>query len=33
MAHVQQLGDDSWSLVCAACCHLALVFAIKSFFI
>ena len=30
MAHVEQLrlGDDSWSVVCAACCHMALVFAI-----
>ena len=23
-----QLGDDSWQVVCAACCHMALVFAI-----
>ena len=29
MALVEQLGDDSWSVVCAACCHMALVFAIK----
>ena len=28
MALVEQLGDDSWSVVCAACCHMALVFAI-----
>ena len=27
MALVEQLGDDSWSVVCAACCHMALVFA------
>ena len=26
MALVEQLGDDSWSVVCAACCHVALVF-------
>ena len=25
---VQQLGGDSWSVVCAACCHVILVFAI-----
>ena len=28
MALVEQLGDDSWQVVCAACCHMALVFAI-----
>ena len=28
MALVEQLGDDSWQMVCAACCHMALVFAI-----
>ena len=28
MALVEQLGDDSWSVVCAACCHMELVFAI-----
>ena len=28
MALVEQLGLDSWSVVCAACCHMALVFAI-----
>ena len=22
MAVVEQLGDDSWSVVCAACCHM-----------
>ena len=27
MALVEQLGDASWSVVCAACCHMALVFA------
>ena len=24
----EYIGDDSWSVVCAACCHMALVFAI-----
>ena len=28
MALVEQLGDDSWSVVCAACYRMALVFAI-----
>ena len=28
MALVEQLGDDSWQVVCAACCHMTLVFAI-----
>ena len=28
MALVEQLGDDSWWVVCADCCHMALVFAI-----
>ena len=28
MALVEQLGGDSWWVVCAACCHMALVFAI-----
>ena len=28
MVLVEQLGDDSWSVVCAACCHMALIFAI-----
>ena len=28
MALVEQLRDDSWSVVCAACCHMALVFAV-----
>ena len=28
MALVEQLGDDSWYVVCAACCHMALVFAV-----
>ena len=27
MAVVEQLGDDSW-VICAACCHVALVFVI-----
>ena len=27
MALVEQLGDDRWSVVCADCCHMALVFA------
>ena len=31
MASVQQLGEVSWSVVCAACCHMALVFAVKHF--
>ena len=28
MAPVQQLGEVSWSVVCAACCHTTLVFAV-----
>ena len=32
MALVEQLGDDSWSVVCAACCHMTLVFAIMHLF-
>ena len=28
MAPVLQLGEVSWSVVCAACCHMTLVFAI-----
>ena len=28
MALVEQLGDDHWWVVCAACCHMALVFAV-----
>ena len=28
MAPVEQLGGDSWLVVCEACCHMALVFAI-----
>ena len=28
MALVEQLGDNSWRVVCAACCRMALVFAI-----
>ena len=30
MALVEQLGDDGWWVVCAACCRMALVFAIIS---
>lgn len=26
MAPVEQLGYDSWWMVCAACCHVALIF-------
>ena len=28
MAIIELLGDDSWQMVCATCCHMALVFAI-----
>ena len=28
MAPVLQLGEVSWSVVCAACCHMTLVFAV-----
>ena len=28
MAPVQQLGEDSRSVVCAACCHMTLIFAV-----
>ena len=28
MAPVQRLGEVSWSVVCAACCHMTLVFAV-----
>ena len=28
MAPVQQLGEVSWLMVCAACCHMILVFAV-----
>ena len=28
MAPVQRLGEDSWSVVCAAYCHMTLVFAV-----
>ena len=28
MGPVEQLGDDSWQVVCADCCCVALVFAI-----
>ena len=33
MALVEQLGDDSWSVVCAACCRVALVFAIMHLYV
>ena len=33
MAPVEQPGDDSWYVVCAALCHMALVFAIKHLYI
>ena len=32
MAPVQQSGEDSWSVVCAACCHMTLVFAVMHFY-
>ena len=32
MAPVQQLGEVSWSVIYAACCHMALVFAVMHFF-
>ena len=32
MAPVKQQGEVSWSMVCAACCHIALVFAIMHCF-
>ena len=28
MVPVKQLGEVSWSAVCAVCCHMALVFAV-----
>ena len=28
VAPVQRLGEESWSVVCAACCHMTLVFAV-----
>ncbi|WP_419650335.1 hypothetical protein, partial [Thiolapillus sp.] len=28
MAPIQQLGEVSWYVMCAACCHMALVFAV-----
>ena len=28
MVPVLQLGEVSWSVVCAACCHMTLVFAV-----
>ena len=33
MTPVEQLGDDIWYVVCAALCHMALVFAIKHLYI
>ena len=33
MAPVKQLGEDSWSVVCAACCHMTLVFAVMHLYI
>ena len=33
MALVEQLGDDSWLVVCAACCHMARVFTITHIYI
>ena len=33
MTPVEQLGDDSWWVVCAALCHMALVFAIKHLYL
>ena len=33
MASVQQIGEASWSVLCAACCHMALVFAVMHFFL
>ena len=32
MALVEQLGDNSWQVVCAAYCHMSLVFAIIHLF-
>ena len=32
MALVQQLGDDSWYVVGAACYHMALVFAVMHYY-
>ena len=29
MALVEQLGDDSWQMVCVTCCLMALVFAVE----
>ena len=31
MALLEQLGDDNWQVVCAGCCHMALVFAIMHY--
>ena len=32
MALVEQLGDDSWKVLCAACCHVVLVFSVMHLF-
>ena len=32
MALVQQLGDDSWYVICAALCHMALAFTIMQLY-
>ena len=32
MVPVKQLGKISWSVVCAACCHMALVFVTMHFY-
>ena len=32
MAPVQLLGEVSWSVVCAACCYMALVFAVMQLY-
>ena len=29
MALVEQLGDDSWCMACADCCHVALVLPVQ----
>ena len=33
MGLVEQLSDDSWEVVCADCCRMALVFAICNLFV
>ena len=32
VALVERLGDDSWQVVCAVCCHMALVFAMMDLY-